>query len=134
MSLLFSPIREFFKKGDRMLLFFALLASGYGLLLIYSATQYLDNDRFIRFMLVQTAAIFLGVVAYMLLTLVDFRLFTEKNWRLLLAFNRPWNGKCKLAVYPRFSGGYSAKRDRQATLHPSPLATDHPDSRGRPRH
>ena len=38
-------------------------------------------------MLVQTAAIFLGVVAYMLLTLVDFRLFTEKNWRLLLAFN-----------------------------------------------
>ena len=62
MSLLFSPIREFFKKGDRMLLFFALLASGYGLLLIYSATQYLDNDRFIRFMLVQTAAIFLGVV------------------------------------------------------------------------
>ena len=87
MSLLFSPIREFFKKGDRMLLFFALLASGYGLLLIYSATQYLDNDRFIRFMLVQTAAIFLGVVAYMLLTLVDFRLFTEKNWRLLLAFN-----------------------------------------------
>ena len=70
-----------------MLLFFALLASGYGLLLIYSATQYLDNDRFIRFMLVQTAAIFLGVVAYMLLTLVDFRLFTEKNWRLLLAFN-----------------------------------------------
>ena len=87
MSLLFSPIREFFKKGDRMLLFFALLASGYGLLLIYSATQSLDNDRFIRFMLVQTAAIFLGVVAYMLLTLVDFRLFTEKNWRLLLAFN-----------------------------------------------
>lgn len=62
-----------------MLLFFALLASGYGLLLIYSATQYLDNDRFIRFMLVQTAAIFLGVVAYMLLTLVDFRLFTEKT-------------------------------------------------------
>ena len=36
MSLLFSPIREFFKKGDRMLLFFALLASGYGLLLILS--------------------------------------------------------------------------------------------------
>lgn len=130
-----------------MLLFFALLASGYGLLLIYSATQYLDNDRFIRFMLVQTAAIFLGVVAYMLLTLVDFRLFTEKNCRLLLAFNvlfillllTPLGtdhgmGNVNWAVYPRVSGGYSAKRDRQAALHPSPLATDHPDSRGRPRH
>ena len=41
MTTLFSPIREFFKKGDVLLLFLCLTASGYGLALIYSATRYL---------------------------------------------------------------------------------------------
>ena len=40
MSLLFSPIREFFKKGDVILLALCLAASTFGLALIYSATQY----------------------------------------------------------------------------------------------
>ena len=31
MTTLFSPIREFFKKGDVLLLFLCLTASGYGL-------------------------------------------------------------------------------------------------------
>ena len=86
MSTLFSPIREFLRKGDLILLSLCLLASGFGLLLIFSATQY-TRDGPLRYMAVQVAAIALGVVAYMLLTFVDFQLFVEKNWKLILAFN-----------------------------------------------
>ena len=84
MSTLFSPIREFMKKGDLLLLSLCLLASGYGLVLIYSATQYFESSRFV---FVQLIAIILGVIAYILLTFVDFQLFVEKNWKLLLVFN-----------------------------------------------
>lgn len=84
MATLFSPVREFLKKGDLILLALCLLASGYGLLLVFSATRYLNSNRPI---MVQALAIVLGVVAYMLLTMVDFHLFVEKNWKYLLAFN-----------------------------------------------
>ena len=39
MTTLFSPIREFFKKGDVLLLFLCLTASGYGLALAHALTQ-----------------------------------------------------------------------------------------------
>ncbi len=85
MVTLFSPFREFFRKGDLILLFLCLLASGYGLVLIYSATQYTEKTS--RFVMIQLIAIVLGVAAYMLLTFVDFQLFAEKNWKYLLIFN-----------------------------------------------
>lgn len=80
LTTLFSPVREFFKKGDLLLLFLCLLASGYGLALIYSATRYQGG---IKSVAVQLIGIALGVVAYVLLTFVDFELFVEKNWKLL---------------------------------------------------
>ena len=40
MSTLFSPIREFLRKGDLVLLSLCLAASGFGLLLIFSATRF----------------------------------------------------------------------------------------------
>ena len=58
MTTLFSPIREFFKKGDVLLLFLCLTASGYGLALIYSAPRYLDNNN--RNVIVQAIAICIG--------------------------------------------------------------------------
>ena len=87
MSILFSPIREFFKKGDVILLGLCLAASFFGLALIYSATQYLGENRWIRFVSVQFIAVLLGVIVYMLLTFVDFQLFMEKRWKFLLMFN-----------------------------------------------
>ena len=87
LSLLFSPIKDFFKKGDVILLGLCLAASAFGLALIYSATQYFGEMRWVRFVTVQFIAIVLGVIAYMLLTFVDFQLFVEKRWKLLLAFN-----------------------------------------------
>ncbi len=86
MTTLFSPLREFFRKGDLLLLSLCLLASGFGLLLIFSATQY-TKDGPLRYMAIQALAILLGVAAYILLTFVDFQLFAEKNWKYLLAFN-----------------------------------------------
>ncbi len=87
MSWLSDSLREFNEKGDKLLLVLCLIASGFGLILIYSATRYLDSSSAARCMMVQCLAIFLGVVAYLLLSSVDIELFTEKSWKFLLAFN-----------------------------------------------
>ncbi len=87
MTTLFSPFRDFFKKGDLVLLVLCLIASCFGLLLIFSATQYIGDMRWLRFVAVQFIAILLGVLVYILLTFVDFQLFVEKRWKLLLVFN-----------------------------------------------
>ncbi len=84
LTTLFSPIREFFRKGDLVLLSLCLTASGFGLILIYSATRYTQKDRFV---FIQLIAIALGVIVYMLLTFVDFRLFSEKKWKWMLIFD-----------------------------------------------
>lgn len=84
MLTLFSPIREFFRKGDLILLTLCLTASGFGLVLIYSATRY---EGGLKAVIVQLIGICLGIIAYMLLTFVDFQLFTAKNWKLLLGFS-----------------------------------------------
>ncbi len=87
LSLLFSPIKEFFKKGDVILLGLCLATSTFGLALIFSATQYQNEPGQLlnRSVIIQAIAIGLGVVAYVLLTFVDFQLFTEKRWKLMLA-------------------------------------------------
>ena len=86
LSLLFSPIKEFWKKGDIILLGLCLAASTFGLALIFSATQYQNapGQLLNRSVIVQAIAIGLGVIAYVLLTFVDFQLFTEKRWKLML--------------------------------------------------
>ncbi|WP_251317151.1 FtsW/RodA/SpoVE family cell cycle protein [Flintibacter muris] len=86
LSLLFSPIKEFWKKGDVILLGLCLATSTFGLALIFSATQYQNAPGQIlnRSVVVQAIAIVLGVIAYVLLTFVDFQLFTEKRWKLML--------------------------------------------------
>lgn len=83
MKFLSAPLREFFHKGDCVLLSLCLLASGFGLTLIYSATRWEGNNKAV---LIQLIGILLGVITYILLTFVDFQLFTEKNWRFLFAF------------------------------------------------
>ncbi len=86
MTTIFAPIREFLKKGDLLLLFLCLLASGYGLVLIYSATRAHASGS-LRFVAVQAVAVCIGVGAYFLLTLVDFQLFTARSWKLLVLFD-----------------------------------------------
>ena len=86
MSWIRDSIRAFLEQGDRLLLALCLAASGFGLVLIFSATRYMENSAGIRCMLVQTAAILLGVFVYILMSSLDIELITEKSWKLLLAF------------------------------------------------
>lgn len=67
-----------------MLLSLCLLTSGFGLALIFSATRYTGKTRFVW---VQLVAIALGTLIYMLFTMVDFQLFTERRWKQLFLFN-----------------------------------------------
>ena len=80
MKTLSSPFHEFFKKGDPILLLLCLLASAFGVALIFSATRYNENNQAV---VIQIVAILLGVVAYILCTFIDFQLFVEKNWKLI---------------------------------------------------
>ena len=75
-------LREFFKKGDVVLLILCLLASAVGLVLIYSATRYdpaLRNNFY-----KQAVFICMGVVAYVVLTFMDMEFLLEKWWKLFL--------------------------------------------------
>ena len=84
MKTLFSPLQEFLKKGDMLLLSLCLLASGFGVALIFSATRYNNNNKEVA---VQIVAILLGILVYILCTYVDFESFVEKNWKWLLGFS-----------------------------------------------
>ena len=77
-------IKEFFRKADLVLLGLILAASLFGVVLIYSATQYQDTNRFV---LVQLLSIALGIIAYMVMSFVDIELLTERSWKLLLVFS-----------------------------------------------
>ena len=81
---LFSPLREFFQKGDTLLLSLCVASNLFGLVLIFSATNYMHTSRYV---LVQAAAMCIGIVAYILLTFVDVERLVEKYWKGILAFN-----------------------------------------------
>ena len=90
MSWIKDSLRDFWERGDKLLLCLCLLSSVYGLALIYSATRYLPVNQN-RSVIVQTLGILLGVVVYILLSSVDMELFVEKSWKLLLLFNLGFN-------------------------------------------
>lgn len=80
-----NTLRTFFRKGDVLLLVLCLIASGFGLVLIYSATRYdtaLHNN-----VIKQAIFICMGVVAYIVLSFVDIELFVEKTWKWVFLFN-----------------------------------------------
>jgi len=83
-SWLRDSLLDFWERGDKLLLALCLLSSGYGLILIYSATRWVGGYRSV---MVQAVAICLGVVAYVALSSVDIELFVEKSWKWLLVFN-----------------------------------------------
>ena len=84
MDALITPFREFFRKADLILLSLCLATSVFGLVLIYSATRYLERNRFVY---IQFVAILLGVLVYAIFTFLDFQLITEKYWKWMVAFN-----------------------------------------------
>ena len=74
-------LKEFFRKGDVLLLFLCLTASACSLVLVYSATRW-SADRQDDFRK-QVVFIALGVAAYIIFTFVDIELILDKCWVLL---------------------------------------------------
>ena len=74
---------DILRQGDPVLLLLCCAATAYGLLMITSATRFLDTYRHV---IVQGAAALIGIVLYFLISLVD---VTElvKKWKWILLFN-----------------------------------------------
>ena len=83
LSWLTDSLREFRDRGDKLLLALCLILSGCGVVLVYTATHYTGSARNV---FVQIFAICLGVVLYILLSSVDFELFTQKTWKFIFPF------------------------------------------------
>lgn len=75
-------ISNFFKKADMVLLLLCIVTTIFGIVCISSATAALGNSRFVS---IQTTALILGIVIYVLLTLVDVDIIAERR-ELLLVF------------------------------------------------
>lgn len=73
-------LKEFFRKGDVVLLGLCLLASAAGLLLIYSATRYDPNLQ--SNVVKQAIFIAMGAAAYVVATFIDVEFLLEKWWKV----------------------------------------------------
>ena len=97
-------IREFFEKGDVVLLLLCILASVMGLVLIYSATQYLDILH--GYAMKQAMFLCLGIAAYVWVTFIDIEFLMGKWWWVFLLL-----GLCVIAlIYPFGEGGDSGNK------------------------
>lgn len=83
MSWLSDSLGEFWKRGDKLLLGLCTLLTLYGIALIYTATRFTGSTRSA---VVQAAGMVLGIFLYILLSSVDFELFTQRSWKGLLPF------------------------------------------------
>ena len=82
----FEELKDFFKKGDMVLLILCLITSGFGVVIIASATSAAKFEGNMRYIVVQLLAIFIGVVIYALFSSLDME-FLQENRNLMVAFN-----------------------------------------------
>ena len=75
-------IGDFIKKADMLLLLLCTVTTIFGIVAISSATNYYGSTRYVT---VQTAALLLGIVIYIILTLIDVDIVAERR-ELLLVF------------------------------------------------
>ena len=78
---IFRTIRDFCRKADMILLALCVAASVFGIVAISSATNFLGGGRYVR---TQVIALLLGVICYVLLTLIDVDIIAERRELLLL--------------------------------------------------
>lgn len=81
------PLRSavhYFKNTDLYLLLIALCCSAYSLVLVNSATA--SSASHDRYMIVQGGAVVIGVIAFIIMSLVDLESI-KRYWRVLLLFN-----------------------------------------------
>ena len=83
MRKLWNGITEFYRRGDLLLLFLCVVTTVFGMIVIASATRYSGSHRFL---IVQGAALLLGIALYVAVSLLDIEILAEHR-ELLLAFN-----------------------------------------------
>ena len=77
---------EIVQQADLILLGLCCAASVFGIAMIYSATRYnapTDNRKII----VQTAAMLLGILVYFAISMIDLEMLVSKWWKWIAAFN-----------------------------------------------
>ena len=77
---------DFIQQADLVLLGLCSTATLYGIVLVFSATRYMDPDMRTRRMIIQTVALVLGVCVYIFFSMLDLESITRK-WKWILAFN-----------------------------------------------
>ena len=80
---LWNGVTEFFRRGDLILLFLCVVTTIFGMVIIASATHYSGSSRYL---VVQGAALVLGIGLYIAVSLLDVEILAEHR-ELLLAFN-----------------------------------------------
>ena len=81
-----SILFEFVRQADMVLLSLCVLSTLYGIVLISSATRYMGEERSLRLLLVQTAAMGIGIMLYIFFSLIDVEDLIRK-WKWMLVFN-----------------------------------------------
>ncbi|MBQ6720360.1 MAG: FtsW/RodA/SpoVE family cell cycle protein [Oscillospiraceae bacterium] len=79
-------LKDFFKKGDMFLLILCLITSGFGVIIIASATSAEKFEGNMRYIVVQLLAIVIGTIIYALFSSLDME-FLQENRNLMVAFN-----------------------------------------------
>ncbi|MEA4965646.1 MAG: FtsW/RodA/SpoVE family cell cycle protein [Oscillospiraceae bacterium] len=83
MKKMLRSLRYFFSRADMLLLFLCVIASTFGIVAVASATQHFNSNRYV---LVQIAALLIGILLYVVFTLVDIDIIAERR-ELLFLFN-----------------------------------------------
>lgn len=86
MKLFLEELRDFRKKGDMVLLILCLVVVGFGLVAVASATSAEKFGSNLRYLIIQAAAIGLGVFMYALVSSIDLDVLSEHRM-LMVAFN-----------------------------------------------
>lgn len=87
-------LADFFQQADLVLLGLCCVSTLYGMVLIFSATQYMENGRWLRYVGVQGAGMVLGIFVYIFMSMLDLE-NVMKRWKWLLLFNIVFIGLLK---------------------------------------
>ncbi len=79
-------LKDFTKKGDWVLLILCLITAGFGCIIIASATNAAKFEGNFRYIVIQLAAIVIGVLLYAVVSSVDLEFLSEHQFALV-AFN-----------------------------------------------
>ena len=83
LSRLKAILADFFQQADLVLLSLCCISTLFGMVLIFSATRYLESNKYV---IVQGVAMLLGICMYIFFSMVDLEVLL-KRWRWILAFN-----------------------------------------------